>query len=248
MHRARMIATLVAVLALSACSASEGATPAPSASPSAQAATLYPKPTYPCAAVPEATRKKFKLTKPQDDTVLSTGQVTEDAVVTATGVNCSWTVKNPPKGQNGRPNFFSLSLDIVVLTAEEAAPVGATPEQAARALLDTARADLEGEFAGVTSTLRRSEPIDDLGESAYYAVLAQEDEFGKSTEVVVAFRAANAYVKVAYGGADLRIDPSLPAGLQLVKSAVPPRRLKPVAVAVARDALEALGSPTQAGG
>lgn len=229
MQRVCVIATLIAALALPACSASEGAAPTQSPSPTAQAVSLYQPPSSVCDAVSADTRKKYKLKNPED-------RIT----------NCSWSVNNPAKGPNGRKNQFTLTLELDVPTAADAAGAQAasesevTPVQMAQVLLDHGQAELEGEVAGVTSKLKRSEPVNDLGDSAYSAVLVEEGEFGKSTAVVVALQAANAYIKVTYSGSDLKIDPSLPAGLQLVTTPVPPRRLKPAAEGVARDVLESL--------
>jgi hypothetical protein len=251
MHRARTIATLVAALALSACSASEGATPTPSASPTAQPETLFQPPSNPCDAVSAATREKHKLTQPEASTFPYTGATTADGdTILVDTIRCTWAVKNPAKGPNGRPNRFTVALDFQVPTAQAADEISAmaraaskheiTPAQMAEVLLDSGQAHLEDEVAGVTTTLKRDEPTNDLGDRAYSAVLAQKGVSGRSTAVVVALQAANAHVKVTSSGADLKIDPSLPEGLQLVTTPVPPRRLKPIAEAVARDALEAL--------
>ena len=253
MRRVRTIATLAAATVLSACGATQGPTPAPSATPTtAEVEARYQPPSNPCDAVSAATRRKYRLTQPQDKVFPYTGAETASGdMVMADTIQCTWAVKNPAKGQNGRSNRFTLTLDFQVPTAEDGDLVGTvaraaskhdvTPVHAAQALLDSAQADLEGETAGVTTTLERSEPVNDLGDRAYSAVLTQKNDFGTSTMVVVAFQAANAHVKVSHSGADLKIDPTLPEGLQLVTTPVPPRRLKPAAQAVARDALEALG-------
>jgi hypothetical protein len=251
MRRVRTIATLVAALALPACGATEGTTPASSASPTAQAEPLYQPPSNPCDAVSADTRMKYKLTQPEASTFPFTGEATASGeVILLDTVRCSWAVDNPAKRQNGRPNQFTVTLDFQVPTAQDADQVSAvaqaaskrdvTPRRMAQVLLDSGQADLDGESAGVTTTLKRSEPINNLGDRAYVAVLAQKDVSGRSTAVVVALQAANAHVKVTSSGADLKIDPSLPEGLQLVTTPVPPRRLKPAAEAIARDALEAL--------
>lgn len=250
MRRVRTIATLVTALALPACTATGAATPAPSANPTAQVEPLYQPPSDPCDAVSADTRKKYELTQPEAKTFPFTGKVTASEAILLDTVRCTWAVENPAKGKNGRPNRFTVTLDFQVPTGQHADQVSAiaqaaskrdiTPAQMARVLLDSGQADLEGEFAGVTTTLKRSEPITNLGDSAYVAVLAQKNVSGRSTAVVVALQAANAHVKVTYSGADLKIDPSLPNGLQLVTTPVPPRRLKPAAEAIARDALEAL--------
>jgi hypothetical protein len=252
MHRVRAAASLVVVFALSACAASPGAQSTPSVRPTAETDVLYQPPSNPCDAVSSATRKKYKLTQPEDSAIPFTGEATDDGVVVfADTVRCAWGVDNPAKGRNGRPNQFSLTLDFQVPTTDDidvvdevarsASTRDVTPAQIAQTLLDGARADLEDGSTGTTATLKRTEPVNDLGDNAYSAVLTEKGDFGRSTMVVVAFRAANAHVKVTYSGADLQIDPSLPEGLQLVTTPVPPRRLEPVANAVARDALEALG-------
>jgi hypothetical protein len=213
---------------------------------------LYEPPSDPCGAVSAATRKMYELRQPEASTFPYAGTATSSGVPALTDtVRCTWVVDNPGKGPNGRPNQLSVTLDFQVPTAEDvdegvamanAASTGdVTPEQMAQVLFDSAPADLEGESAGVTTRLKRREPVDGLGDSAYTAVLAQKDQVGRSTVVVVALRAANAHVMVTHSGADLQIDPSLPQGLQLVTTPVPPRRLKPAAEAVARDALEGLG-------
>ena len=251
MPRARTIATLVAVLTLSACSAREEATPAPSPSPTAPAETLFQPPSNPCDTVSAATREQFELTRPKADTFPYTGAETAGGdMILADTIRCSWAVDNPAKGQNGRKNQFSVTLDFQVPTTQDADQISAmaraasndevTPTQMAQALLDSGQTDLEGESAGVTTTLKRNEPIDELGDRAYSAVLGQEDVNGKSTAVVVALQAANAHIKVTASGSDLKLDPSLPEGLQLVTTPVPPRRLKPAAQAIAHDALDAL--------
>jgi hypothetical protein len=251
MHRARTIATLIAVLALSACSAREEATPAPSPSPTAPAEMVFQPPSNPCDAVSAATREQYELTRPKADTFPYTGAETAGGdMILADTIRCSWAVDNPGKGPNGRKNQFSVTLDLQVPTTQDADEISAmaqaaskhdvTPTQMAQALLDSGQADLEGESAGVASKLKRNVPINDLGDRAYSAVLAQEDVSGRSTAVVVALQAANAHIKVTVSGSDLKIDPSLPEGLQLVTTPVPPRRLKPAAEAIAHDALDAL--------
>jgi hypothetical protein len=81
-------------------------------------------------------------------------------------------------------------------------------------------------------TIEREQPAPDLGAEAYDLFLTEKSTTGRSSRVEIAVRTANAVVTLSFSGADLRIDPDLPRGLQLVTSPVAEKRLRPTAEAL----------------
>lgn len=250
MRRVHTAAPLVVALVLSACAAIQGATSTPTpgatsvpgATP-AQAASAVPQaepapyrpPSKPCDAVPAATRKKHDLTEPDESVYPNPFQdPTTGEWVTIDILICSLWVENPARGPDGRPSHLFLFVYLQVPTAEHTND----PVRLAQALFDDGQENLGSEtLVGTTPTVKRVREMDDLGERAYSAVLSNETTTGEATDVVVAFQAANAYVKVSYSGEDQKLNSS--DGMH--STPVPARRLRPVAESVARDVLEALG-------
>jgi hypothetical protein len=75
-----------------------------------------------------------------------------------------------------------------------------------------------------TGAVGPSQPADD----GYYIHATRRSVTGISGEIEQAVRLHNAVVTVEFRGADLTLNPALPRGAQLVTTAVPESRLRPV--------------------
>jgi hypothetical protein len=215
--------------------AASTATGLPSSAPPPSA--RYGQPRNACAALSATTTTRYKLIN-ADESVhpgLAMDPVTR-LPVDVNYVGCSWSISNPARGAGGRPNWFTLSLTYWVPD-----PNLATAEQIAQ---EAYRHDKEkmtrGEYLNTPGTLKSQQDLAGLADEAYYTFTVQKATFGTSSASHIIARKGNAYVRLALSGADLRKDPSLPRGMQLVTRDVDESRLKPAIMGTIEEALGAL--------
>jgi hypothetical protein len=198
----------------------------------AAAATVHQPPADPCAAVPAAVAKRLKLAEPTRktyDLFARDDQSPTDPLVTFGQLTCFWSVANPAKGAGGRPNEMTARVAYSVLAPDRpnAAGIAAQVFQTRRQELGSKEVVREGAAAVAC-------------DEGYDVFLREPSPTGVGSEVEVTVRRANAVVTVAFSGADLKLDPTKPRGLQLVTTAVDERRLRPVVEGILPGALDLL--------
>jgi hypothetical protein len=195
-------------------------------------ATAYRPPADPCAAVPAAVARRLKLAKPTRktyDLFARDEQRPSDPLVSYGQLTCFWSVANPGRGPDGRPNEMTARVAYSVLTPDRPSATGV-----AASVFRTGKEELEKK-----DVLREGTAKVECDEG-YDVFVHEESVTGAGSEVEVTVRRANAVVTVAFSGADLRLDPTKPRGLQLVTSPVDEKRLRPVVDAVLPGALALL--------
>jgi hypothetical protein len=205
----------------------------PSTAPTTPRSPLYAEPVNPCDAVSPATVQRFKLTKP-DKTLLPGVDINPatSMPVDYNFVKCSWSIDNLAHGTNGRPNMFTFSITYVVIDQRLA-----TAEQIAKTLYLFQKDKMK---TGGKRQVKRAETPDGLGAEAYYTFSVDQTSVGEGAGSDLLIRKANAYVSLSLSGADLRLDPSLPRGRQLVTTPVTEDRLKPTVLGTVQEAMSLL--------
>lgn len=227
--------TLAAAGGCGITSGGDAAAPSPSATATQRTTTAYRLPADPCAAVPAEVARRFALEKPRRRTYglfATDKQRPADPLVAFDLLTCEWSVRNPAKGRDGRPNSMTARVAYAALTpdrpnaAEIAAEVFALGREQRREDKDV--------------TVVREGPAPVRCDEGYDVFTTRRSVTGESGEIEVTVRRANAVVTVAFSGADLRIDRSKPRGLQLVTTAVEEQRLRPVVQGILPGALDLL--------
>lgn len=236
MRRAVLVGLAMVTFA-GGCGAARGGEGARSAPPATEGAPalVYQPPADPCAAVPAAVARRFKLEKPERrtyDLFATDDQRPADPLVSFGQLNCFWTVENPAQGPTGRPNAMTARVAYSVLTPDRPNAADIAAE------VFTAEREELRKRDGVT-VVREGEPRVEC-EEGYDAFVHEESPTGAGGEVEVTVRRANAVVTVSFGGADLTLDRSKPRGLQLVTRPVDERRLRPVVEGILPGALDLL--------
>jgi hypothetical protein len=206
--------------------------PDPPPPTTAAPATAYQPPADPCAAVPAAVAKRLRLEKPTRKTYglfARDDQRPSDPLVSYGQLTCFWSVPNPGRGPGRRPNAMTARVAYSVLT-----PDRPNAADIAAAVFATGKEQL-----GEKKVVREGRATVECDEG-YDVFVHEESVTGVGSEVEVTVRRANAVVTVAFSGADLRLDPTKPRGLQLVTSPVEEGRLRPVVDAILPGALKLL--------
>jgi hypothetical protein len=205
----------------------------PSPPPSTAAATtVYQPPADPCAAVPAAVANRLKLKEPTRktyDLFARDEQRPSDPLVTFGQLTCFWSVPNPGRGPDGRPNAMTARVAYSVLAPDRphAADIAADVFETGKEKLGEKEVVREG-----------AAPVE--CDEGYDVFVHEESPTGAGSEVEVTVRRANAVVTVAFSGADLTLDPTKPRGLQLVTTAVAEERLRPTVDGILPSALDLL--------
>ncbi|GAA0913505.1 hypothetical protein Vau01_045910 [Virgisporangium aurantiacum] len=214
----------------------DDATPGAASSPSQLVgpAGRFSPPADQCAGVTPATAQKFKLQQPSKNSL--PGMDSDPAtgtLVDYTVLRCSWSVDNPAKGPNGRPNMFTLSVTYSVID-----PAFPKSVQVATGIYELKKEKLRTD---PERQVKRSDAPAGLGDEAAYFFAVETSSLGEGGSVDLIIRSSNAYVSISFSGADLRSDPSKPRGLQLVTSAVAEDQLQPTVLGIAGEVLSLLG-------
>jgi hypothetical protein len=231
-------------LGVSAC----GGSPAPAGDrPDAKASAAgaaarpaYARPPDPCAAASAALKQRLGLRDPTPhvyERFQLDGSRPKDPIVAYDDVVCEWVVLNPPRSDDGRPNQMTASVSFAVID-----PRHPSAGQVAAAVLTAGRERLDKD-PYVEVVRKTGSPVD--GHDGYYVYTRRRSATGESAGVEGAVHLANAVVVVRFSGADLRLDPSKPAGLQQVTEPVAESRLRPT---VASLLPAAVGHLTRGGG
>jgi hypothetical protein len=211
-----------------------GPAAAPAQSQPAGPTGRFSAPADQCAGVKPATAQQYKLRDPSKsslpgmDSDPTTGTLVDYDILT-----CSWSVDNPAKGPNGRPNMFDLSVTYSVID-----PTFPKSVEVAEGIYALKKEKLE---TGSKRQVTRNEPQTGLGDEAVYVFATETSTVGEGGAADLIIRSSNAVVSISFSGGDLRLDPSKPRGLQLVTSAVTEDRLQPTVMGIAGDVLSLLG-------
>jgi hypothetical protein len=215
-----------------------GSSPSPAAIPT-PAARAYRSPADPCAVIPPNLAKRLGMTDPEPRTI---GQFERNPEADPTRgqppvaaynlQRCSWTVKNPGRGPNGRPNGMTVTIDYEVI---EATSELRHPDEVAKAVYAS---NYQQTRRDGTVVRQAASPVP--ADDGYYRYVTHKSTGMSSGEAEAGIRLANAVVTVSYSGADLKLDRTLPPGLQLVTTAVPERRLRPTVESLLPAAMDGL--------
>jgi hypothetical protein len=148
-------------------------------------------------------------------------------------LKCSWSVDNPAKGPNGRPNMFDLTVTYSVID-----PAFPKSVEVATGIYALRKEKLETD---PDRQAKRNEAPAGFGDEAAYFYAVETSSLGQGGAADLIIRSSNAYVSISFSGADLRSDPSKPRGQQLVTSAVTEEQLQPTVMGIAGEVLSLLG-------
>jgi hypothetical protein len=212
--------------------ASTVATPG-DATPTAPAGR-FTEPTDPCSAVSPATAQRFKLLRPNTTTL--PGMDSDPAtgkLVSYQLLKCDWSVDNPAKGQNSRPNLFSLTVSYSVIDRNFPTAINV-----AKAIYQFRK---DKHASDANRRITRTDAPAGLGDEAAYSFAVTTSSLGQSGEAELLIWSSNATIEISFSGADLRVDPSKKVGFQLYTTPVTEEQMQPTVLGIASEVMSLLG-------
>jgi hypothetical protein len=210
------------------------AVPAPSTPAATAPAGRFTEPADPCAAVAPATAQRFKMDRPKTvslpgmDADPNTGKL-----VSYQNLKCSWSIDNPAKGPDGRPNYIDVTVTYSVI--DRTFP---TAVDVARGIYELRK---EKQAGDANRSVQRTDSPTGLGDEASYSFAVTTSSLGQSGDAVLLILSSNATVSISTSGADLLMDRSKPVGHQLYTRPLAEGQLQATVLGIAGEVMGLLG-------